>query len=181
MEEMRCARNALAVSLDSSLDQRLVVRMRSRRHPVGVDVHHGLDGLPARWRFAAADQHAIGMLEILDGGAFGQELRVGDDVEVDALVPLALRMHSIASAVRTGSVLFSTTILDEVEFSRIWRAVFSQYCRSAALPAPWPKVLVAVLTLTKMMSASAMFRSTSVEKKRLRPRVTRTTSSKPGS
>ncbi len=36
--------------------------------------------------------------------------------------PLALselRMHSIASAVRTGRVLFSTTIFDEVAFSRI--------------------------------------------------------------
>ena len=90
-------------------------------------------------------------------------------------------MRSIASAVRTGRVLFSTTILCEVEFSRIWRAVFSQYCRSAARPAPCPKVLVGVLTLTKMISASAMWRSISVEKNRLRPRAARTTSSRPGS
>ena len=73
-------------------------------------------------------------------------------------------MYSIASAVRTGRVLFSTTIFEEVECSRIWRAVFSQYCRSAALPAPCPKLLVGVFTLTKMISASAMCRFTSVEK-----------------
>ncbi len=87
----------------------------------------------------------------------------------------------MASAVRTGRVLFSTTTLDEVEHSTIWRAVFSQYCKSAARPAPWPKVLVGVLTLTKMMSASAMFCSLSVEKNRFLPRAARTTSFRPGS
>ena len=49
------------------------------------------------------------------------------------------------------------------------------------MPAPSPKVLVGVFTLTKMMSASRMPPATSVEKKRLRPRDCATTSSSPGS
>jgi hypothetical protein len=53
-------------------------------------------------------------------------------------------MRSIAWAVRTGRVDFSTTILLRVEWARICRAVFSQYCRSAARPAPWPGVFVYV-------------------------------------
>ncbi len=57
-------------------------------------------------------------------------------------------------AVLTGSVLFSTTILGDVATRTIWRATFSQYWRSAARPAPSPKVLVGVLTETKIMSAS---------------------------
>jgi hypothetical protein len=71
--------------------------------------------------------------------------------------------------------------LGVVAFRTIWRAVFSQYCRSAARPAPWPNILVGVFTLTKMMSASAMWRSTSVEKTRFLPRTARTISSRPGS
>ena len=90
-------------------------------------------------------------------------------------------MRSIASAVRTGNVDFSTIIFDRSEFARICRAVFSQYCKSAARPAPSPKVFVGVFTDTKMMSASRMPWSTSVEKKRFTPRVCLTTSSRPGS
>ena len=74
---------------------------------------------------------------------------------------LLLRMASMASAVRTGRVLFSTTIFGRVQQRAIRRAVRSQYCRSAARPAPSPKVFVGVLTLTKMMSAASMRPSTS--------------------
>ena len=77
----------------------------------------------------------------------------------------------MASAVRTGRVLFSTMILARSEWATISWAVFSQYCRSEAMPAPWPKVLVGVLTETKMMSASRMPAAMSVEKNRLRPRA----------
>ena len=54
---------------------------------------------------------------------------------------------SIASAVFTGTVDFSTTILEEVQTLAIMRAAFSQYVRSAALPAPTPEDFVGVLTL----------------------------------
>jgi len=73
------------------------------------------------------------------------------------------------------------TILEDWENSRIWRAVFSQYWRSAAIPAPRPKDLVGVFTLTKMMSFSRIPLSMSVLKKRFRLRVVRTNSSSPGS
>ena len=92
-----------------------------------------------------------------------------------------LRIRSIAWAVRTGSVLFSTTILFARDASMMVRAVFSQYCRSGALPAPSPYVFVGVFTDTKMMSARSIAAGTSVEKKRLRPLACRTTSSRPGS
>lgn len=54
---------------------------------------------------------------------------------------------SIASAVLTGTVDFSMTILLVLETLAIIRAAPSQYVRSAALPAPTPRVLVGVLTL----------------------------------
>ena len=91
------------------------------------------------------------------------------------------RTRFIAVAVRTGSVLFSTTIRSCVAHSRISCAVFSQYCRSAARPAPWPKVLVGVLTATNTTSASAIAAGMSVEKKRFLPSVSATTSLSPGS
>ncbi len=53
----------------------------------------------------------------------------------------------MASAVFTGTVDFSTTILLLVETDAIRRAAPSQYVRSAALPAPIPWVLVGVFTL----------------------------------
>ncbi len=59
------------------------------------------------------------------------------------------------------------------------RAAFSQFFRSAAIPAPSPKVLVGVFTETKITSAWRMFSAISVEKNRLRPRACRTTSSSP--
>ena len=54
---------------------------------------------------------------------------------------------SIASAVFTGTVDFSTTILLVVDTEAIMRAAPSQYVRSAALPAPTPRVFVGVFTL----------------------------------
>lgn len=62
---------------------------------------------------------------------------------------LQLFTFSIASAVFTGTVDFSTTIFDVVETDAIRRAAPSQYVRSAALPAPTPLVFVGVLTLHK--------------------------------
>ncbi len=87
----------------------------------------------------------------------------------------------MASAVFTGRVLFSMTILEDSENARICRAVFSQYWRSAAIPAPRPNDLVGVFTLTKMMSFSRIPVSISVLKKRFFPRVALTIVSRPGS
>ena len=55
----------------------------------------------------------------------------------------------MASAVFTGTVDFSTTILEDVDTEAIIRAAPSQYVRSAALPAPTPRVLVGVFTLQR--------------------------------
>ena len=53
----------------------------------------------------------------------------------------------MAWAVLTGTVDFSTMILLDSETEAIMRAALSQYVRSAAMPAPMPRVLVGVLTL----------------------------------
>ena len=53
----------------------------------------------------------------------------------------------MASAVFTGTVLFSTMILELVDTLAIMRAAPSQYARSAALPAPTPVIFVGVFTL----------------------------------
>ena len=86
IDEMRCARNALAVSFDSSALQRFDSMMRSRGTHVRVDVD---ERLRARARPSGvscdADQHAVGLLEVRDRGALGQELGVRQHVEAQAL------------------------------------------------------------------------------------------------
>lgn len=82
----------------------------------------------------------------------------------------AERIQRIDSAVRQGTVDFSTTILERVETRAIVLVADSMYAKSAAKPRPCPDVFVGVLTEMKMMSASSMALSTSVEKNRLRPR-----------
>ena len=87
----------------------------------------------------------------------------------------------MAAAVRTGRVDFSITILSPSAHSLISLAVASQYWRSLARPAPRPNIFVGVLTPTKTMSHSFTAPLMSVEKKRLRPRTSLTTSARPGS
>ncbi len=82
---------------------------------------------------------------------------------------------------RTGKVLFSTTIVWPVATLATWRAQASTQRRSLAWPAPKPLVLVGVFTEMNTMSAAAIASSTAVEKLRLRPRARPTTASKPGS
>ena len=180
IELMRWARKALATSLDSSLDQTLVVRMRSR----GIQrAYTSTSFCRAAWPLAVSwlpistrsgcSRSAIAVPSARNSGF--------DSTSNRTLPPLLRKMRSIASAVRTGRVLFSTTILSVVACCRIWRATRSKYCRSEARPAPWPNVLVGVLTQTKITSASAMALGVSVEKNRLRPSAARTTSARPGS
>ena len=86
--------------------------------------------------------------------------------------PLSLQARTLltASAVRTGTVDFSTTILLEVATLAMVRAQSSQFLMLAARPAPIPWVLVGVLTEMKTMSARAISSSMEVEKKRFFPR-----------
>ena len=91
------------------------------------------------------------------------------------------RIACTVSAVRTGRVLFSTTIVCPWAASATWRVQTSIQRRSEAWPAPTPRVLVGVFTEINTMSALAMAPATSVLKKRLRPRALPTTASSPGS
>ena len=71
-----------------------------------------------------------------------------------------LRAFSMASAVFTGTVDFSTTILLLLATLAIMRAAPSQYVRSAALPAPTPRVFVGVFTLQGVTRIPAQCRLT---------------------
>jgi hypothetical protein len=72
-----------------------------------------------------------------------------------------------------------TTILSPVAISAIFLAHNSQFLILAALPLPIPEILVGVLTETKMISASRIALSISVEKKRFFPLTFSTISCKP--
>lgn len=73
-------------------------------------------------------------------------------------------------AVRTGSVLFSTTIFGPFDTRAMCRAASSQFFRFAARPAPTPCVFVGVFTDTNMISHSRIAASMSVVKNKFTPR-----------
>ena len=77
------------------------------RDPVGVNRRQRLHGLGR----LAADQHAIGVQQVLDGGAFGQELGVAQHVERRFAVTSAPGCAASPRPCAPGSVDFSTTIL----------------------------------------------------------------------
>ena len=93
------------------------------------------------------------------------------------------RICWIRSAARTGIVDFSTTMVWPRACSAMRRAQASTYCKSEALPAPAPDVLVGVCTEMKTTSASAKAATpwAWARKCKLRPRTCRTISGKPGS
>lgn len=72
----------------------------------------------------------------------------------------------MTSAVRHGTVLFSTMMIPGLATMATERAADSNMERSVAAPAPTPAYLVGVLTAKKTMSAAAMCVSQSVEKNR---------------
>ena len=91
------------------------------------------------------------------------------------------KTFSIASAVLTGTVDFSTMILSLVDHAAIFLAADSQYVKSAAFPLPKPVFFVGVFTETKMHCAARIAASQSVEKNKFLPLHAFTTSSSPGS
>merc|ERR1719473_2503432 len=185
MEEMRWARKALAVSLESSADQRLVVSTCA----LGTHCRY----TSAMYWTAASPCGVVGPPTRTRSGLKRSSMAVpsarNSGLESTwKLVPLheAAITLAIASAVFTGTVDFSTMIFgdllsDALHTAAMRRAASSQYVRSAASPAPMPDVFVGVFTETKMMVHSLMAVSMSVEKKRLRPRASSTTSCSPGS
>ena len=91
------------------------------------------------------------------------------------------KISLIFSAVRTGRVDFSITILSDLEYLAMSFAQASIYLKSAAIPAPFPSVFVGVLTAINIISAFSIFSCISSEKNKFRPRAFFTTSAKPGS
>ena len=56
------------------------------RHPVGVHVHELLAGGEARFRLVGANEHPIGLKQVVDGGAFSKELGVRKNLKMQTLV-----------------------------------------------------------------------------------------------
>jgi hypothetical protein len=54
------------------------------RNPVGVNVYQGLLSSLAFGGLQGSNQDSIGVEKVRDGGSFGQELWVGEDVEAEA-------------------------------------------------------------------------------------------------
>lgn len=180
IDDTRWARKALATSLDSSEDHRLVVRICSG----GTQCAHTDTSVAA----AAFPSGVCTPPMSTRSGAIRSGIAVPSarNSGLDSTwnwSPFSLHSSTwrTACAVRTGTVLFSTTILPLSDTSAILRAQSSQFLTLAARPAPIPMVLVGVLTEMKMMSAFLISASMSVEKKRFLPQHFSTTSRRPGS
>mmetsp|Transcript_3739 Transcript_3739/g.10715 ORF Transcript_3739/g.10715 Transcript_3739/m.10715 type:complete len:231 (-) Transcript_3739:399-1091(-) len=176
-EDILWASMALAVSFDSSADHRFVFRMRSSGIQWAyTDASTSIAFAPLLVSFPPMSTRSGQLRSLM---AVPSAKNSGFDKmsnSTDGSEQLRFRTFSMASAVLTGTVDFSTIILDVLDTAAIILAAPSQYVRSAALPAPTPQVFVGVFTLTKMMSASAMCFSTSAEKNKLRPLAASTTS-----
>mmetsp|Transcript_25026 Transcript_25026/g.80680 ORF Transcript_25026/g.80680 Transcript_25026/m.80680 type:complete len:229 (+) Transcript_25026:647-1333(+) len=181
MEEMRCAKKALATSLLSSLDHRLVVMMRSRgTHRAYTDASVSMARRPdSVWEPPMRTREGFCRSATAVPSAKNSGL---DNTSNDApSARLACSTRCSECAVRTGTVDFSTTILEPLATRAIWRAASSRFLMLDARPLPIPNALVGVLTQTKIMSASTTSLFTSEEKNRFFPRCANTSSSRPGS
>ncbi|GJN23258.1 hypothetical protein PR202_gb10892 [Eleusine coracana subsp. coracana] len=55
------------------------------RNPVGIHILKSLNGLPALRGLPATDEHSVRLEQVLNGCSLSKELRVGEDLVVDAL------------------------------------------------------------------------------------------------
>ena len=137
MDEIRWARKALAVSFDSSEDQTLVVRIFSEgthfaytSTKVWIAASPSGDSSPPIRTRSGSRRSSIAVPSARNSGL--------DRTWKEQLDRLLSRMVRMVSAVLTGSVDFSTTILLVVATSAIFRAHNSMYFKSEAFPAPVP-------------------------------------------
>mmetsp|Transcript_35189 Transcript_35189/g.84052 ORF Transcript_35189/g.84052 Transcript_35189/m.84052 type:complete len:204 (+) Transcript_35189:693-1304(+) len=180
IELTRWARKAFATSLLSSELQRFVVRICS----LGTQLAY----TPASFSAAAIPSGVCTPPINTRSGDIKSGMAVPSARNSGLLSTWNFNPRSLQSstrltacAVRTGTVLFSTTILSLSLTSAILRAQSSQFLTFAARPAPIPMVFVGVFTEMKTMSAFLISASMSVEKKRFFPRHWATTSGRPGS
>ena len=153
IDEILWARNALAANLDNSEDQVFVVIIFS----VGIQFEYtehnsliallpsGVSSPPINIR-SGFKRSSIAVPSAKNSG-FDSTSNL-----MPGLV-LAFNILLILSAARTGTVLFSTTILLLTEKLAISLATCSRFCKSAAFPLPKPNVFVGVLTEMKTISA----------------------------
>ena len=104
-----------------------------------------------------ADDDAVGVHEVVDRGAFLEELGVGDHVEVQVAAAAAFSVStSLARPCRvpTGTVVLVTMTLASSMCSAIVRATASTYLRSAE-PSSSGGVPTAMKTMRPCLTASA--------------------------
>eukprot|EP01139_Manchomonas_bermudensis_P014343 Amastigsp_a508395_1463.p3 type:complete len:185 gc:universal Amastigsp_a508395_1463:593-1147(+) len=137
MLEMRCARNALAVSLESSDDHTFENMMRSRgTHSPYSDASSSAAAWPAgesSQPMRTRSGEVRSLMAVPSARNSGLE-------RIWKLSPflLTLVIFLMLSAARTGTVDFSTMIVSCVATSAILRVTASTYLRSAATPEPTP-------------------------------------------
>ena len=108
MNEMRVASMVLAAYLVSSAERTSITSTALLvAHERRVELAHQR----ARALVVGADDDAVGLHEVLDRGAFLQELRVGDDRERISPRCSSSDRPRAPSAVPTGTVDLSTTTL----------------------------------------------------------------------
>mmetsp|Transcript_41906 Transcript_41906/g.65492 ORF Transcript_41906/g.65492 Transcript_41906/m.65492 type:complete len:241 (+) Transcript_41906:761-1483(+) len=186
--EILCARKALATSLDNSADQTLAVMMFSLgTHRPYTDARASIAERPS-WVWGPPIRTRSGFVRSSTAVPSAKNSGLESTWKLTPGGAFSVSTQVMASAVDTGTVLFSTTILlplkslvSPVRAALMERAAPSQYVRSAALPFPNPYSLVGVLTATKMISASLTAETMSVLKKRFLPLTSLTISSSPGS
>ena len=137
MDEIRCAKNAFAVNLDNSEDQTLVVNILSVATQLAytstkawiASCPSGVVSPPIKIR-SGCNKSSTAVPSAKNSGL--------DKIWNCTPFPVWSSIFLIASAVRTGKVDFSTTILLSLATWAIWRAHNSTYFKSAAIPFPFP-------------------------------------------
>mmetsp|Transcript_23835 Transcript_23835/g.61399 ORF Transcript_23835/g.61399 Transcript_23835/m.61399 type:complete len:208 (+) Transcript_23835:1176-1799(+) len=180
IDEMRCARNAFAVSLASSVDHTSDVLILSRGiHCVYTEISAAAAARPASvlaWPISVDSGDARSIIAVPAEKKAGLEM-----TSWRTLAHGGRRIFAMIPEVRTGTVERSTTTLGESASDAMCRAFTSQKRTSGASPAPMPAVLIGVFTATKISSASRITRAMSFTKNRLLLRDFSTTVLRPGS
>jgi hypothetical protein len=95
------------------------------RNPVSIHILESLNGLPALGGLPATDENSVRLEQVLNGCSLSKELRVGEDLVVDALAVVGRDLLNGLSGL-DRAVDFSTTILSDLDTSAIIRAALSQ-------------------------------------------------------
>jgi hypothetical protein len=84
-----------------------VKKSSDSRNPVGVNAGQRLRGLESLLGLKRSDEDTVGSEQVVDGGTFGEELGVGEDVKVDSRARVGVEdgSHRLGGSARDGRLL----------------------------------------------------------------------------